>query len=257
MKRITSIFIVIVTVLLALCSCVKKEDKNVSALMLYREFDIERSVEITEELLSSLIKDDNLTITTHENEFKIELLGEEEKPVSNNRCVILVYETVDKAKTNYESVVSSISHKLYRYSYIRINNVLLIGRTDYLLPILNYYSLPVPQERELNVYTEKISSNKDFDADKFLSTVKEMGCKVYSGSKSESFDYTYDVIISADGQMVMSLYTTESKQHGSIFDSSYYKDREEITIYREYSFNNAVINFIDDFWLDIIKQCEK
>ena len=255
MKRITSIFIVIATVLLLLCSCGKADNNTVSACTVFKEYDNDFSFDNFDsvvKMLDDLYDDSDYLVSGSEETGSIAVASRNKNKGEKlyGGFLIEIWDSKDEAHTlfEYESIELAQSCKL---SVIRVNNALITGNTYIMIPFIKKMSLSVPSERKVpNSSVETI--DKEIDIEKFFEKV--------SKSNSTKFYLEENRIYSIVDKTGTSILLTSFDNKSYIKDlydiNDFYKQTENIKgKYVEY--NNCAFIFLDDFWLDMIKQCEK
>lgn len=145
MKRITSIFIVIATVLLLLCSCGKADNNTISACTVFKEYDNDFSFDNFDsvvKMLDDLYDDSDYLVYGSEETGSIAVASRNKNKGEKlyGGFLISIYTSKDEAHTlfEYESIELAQSCKL---SMIRVNNALITGNTYIMIPFIKKMSL--------------------------------------------------------------------------------------------------------------------
>jgi|GEM_PF-2104348 len=264
MKKAISLFIAATIILLALCSCGAYE--MVEASTIFKEYDLDDvNFEDTDQVYQILcdIYNKEFFVSPYDNAFdhiyKSYSIWSLSDDRTDDKCLIVdVYKTAQKAHEDYEEKVLFNIPQDYKYGVVRVNNVLLYNSSILVKDFLHYYGLDGPVVRNIRKDVIKKSYNKEIDVEKLLDeiykteyTVYVYESGVYNDAGEQYIDYT---VIKTDKMSSLRVLSNEKAINERWFDLNVGPKDTAGTLLQ---YNNLSFVFLDDFWLDIIKQCEK
>ena len=261
MKRITSIFIVIVTVLLALCSCGKADNNTISALTVYGEYDIDginfKDINDLESSIKELYPENEYLVFN--NQDFINIVPKNKINGEIHTAQICLFQSKGEA---YDEFVWQLFHATpqnYQCCVVRLNNVVVGGFTDIANSFLKHCAIRIPKERKVSPVAEKTEKNISVDITKLEESLSSYNniTYLYEGDDSEKELSAYKMVVNKDRGSILAWFDkTYAIELGDDFIVHFEMDNNQFAgKYVEY--NNCAFIFLDDFWLDMIKQCEK
>ncbi len=264
MKKTISFIIAIAIIALALCSCGAYE--TVEASTIFKEYDLDdvnfEDADQVYQILCNIYNKDYL-VSPYDNAFDYIYKSYSIWSLSDDRiddkCLIVdVYETAQKAHEDYEKEVLLMVPTDYKYGIVRINNILLHNSAILMKDFLHHYGLDEPIVRNIRKDVIKKSYNKEIDIDKLLDeiykteyTVYVYESGVYNDAGEQYIDYT---VIKTDKMSSLRVLSNEKAINERWFDLNVGPKDTTGTLVQ---YNNLSFVFLDDFWFDIIKQCEE
>jgi len=258
MKKILLIIVVIATGLFSLVSCGNdnpKKDK-ISALTYCNEYDFSyiNFSDLLTKAKDIFSSEEYLVQTNQENDTIYIMPSNSEDRSEKGYMFIEKYESIEKAHEVFISNMVGTSPLIYRSILIRINDIIFREYGGSIaLKMLEDYLTDFPDERTVSEGLIQKVINKKIDFDKFEELIKR--------NKYTKYDdpLEYDYIINSDG--ISSIFwfnsnnTKENSEH--IFNSLPTGSKGFLLAGTLIEYENCAFIFLDDFWLDIIKQCEK
>ena len=254
MKKITSLFVVIVIVMLMLCSCGEANNNTITAWTIYKEYDIDYSFDDFDAVVKTLedLYEDSTYLVGGSQDLKKGFIWvtsryKDDGEKTNKFFWVEIYDSKDEAHDFFEFGSFSYSRRL-RTSMIRVNNTLISGDTYLLMPYIEKLSLSIPSERKVpNSSVETI--DKEIDVEKLFEKFSKSNLEKFCIDETKIYS-----IINKAGTSIMIMSYENKPLVKDLYDLD---ERVDYIAGKYVEYNNCAFIFLDDFWLDMIKQCEK
>ena len=258
MKNLISLILATVAVLFSVASCSNNvsDKETVLALTYYNEYDID-SIDFNElfEKAKTVFSDDEYLVKTGSNNENIYILPwDSNERAEKGYMIIEKYESVEKARDMFKSELVGTSPLIYRSVLIRINDMVLMECGGSLsVKMLKDYITDLPDDRVVGKELVQKSVDKEIDFDKFEALIEKNKCTKYDDP------FGYDYIKRSDNISSIFWFNSENSKENSeiIFTALPTGPRGFLLAGTLLQYNNCAFIFLDDFWLDMIKQCEK
>ena len=262
MKKIISFSLCFVLIILSLTACNKK---TTSSQCIYKEYDISDitfSKNEVDDILSQLYSDEDYAININvgdlslsKTDYFILSKGETGKKNAREYFNLFIYENINESHTEYLFELKSISPLYYNYVVIRINNLLAFGTYNCIEPLLSYFSI---QGIEKTIESEKRvvkAVNKEIDILKLKNIFESNNFQVYNQIDSDNDEKISFNVVNSAGSSLMVCYVDNNYE--AEYNYNHVINSTEQNAGYCLKYNNCAFIFLDDFWLDMIKQCEK
>lgn len=256
MKKRVALFLAMLFAVCFLCSCEKAND--IIAYTFYKEYDSEAfDFADIQKILNEIYDSKEYFISNvSEGNYYIVPVAEERK--NDGTLIINVFETNEMAKKEFEMLIFHTSPQEYRSCVVRINNLLFNGYTSALKNFLIQYHIETPESRLISNKMNKSFVDKKIDVEKLINMSNEKKYWVYSyntGLFNEAGEelINYSIIDERGSSMLRILdgFDIGNEQWFDLF----IEINDTTGTFIQYE--NCAFIFLDDFWLDMIKQCEK
>lgn len=246
-------------ILITLCvSCGKAE--SVSSLCVYKEYDMEVDLTNMDKQLETIYPQSEYMVSKQNDGYYMILPNDEKRLEENGTLFVEVLSSASEAHDIYIATFLGID-TYYRYGVIRLNHMVVYGQSDILKPFMAYFSMDIPDEKQIRSGSVIKKYNREIDLEKFSEVAKEHNYSIYQDSNfythyQDSDLYTQSthyIVINDDGTSLAGLYAVSEPE--AFFDMML--STGDFTAGRLIVYQNVSFITLDDFWLDIIKQCEK
>ena len=252
MKKIVCLLLAIIIVALVLCSCGEANNNTITAWTIYKEYDIDYSFDDFDAVVKSLedLYDDSTYLVSGAQENgSIVVLSRNKNDGErfNKGLIIEIYASKDEAHVEFEERSSEFARR-YRFAMIRVNSAIIYGNTYLLVPYIEKLSLSIPPERKVSS-SSVVTIDKEIDIEKLFEKIKK-------GDFTQFYEDANSIysIINKSGTSVMVMSFDYKSFIKEIYDLD---ERLDYVAGKYVEYNNCAFIFLDDFWLDMIKQCEK
>ena len=250
--------------MLLLCSCGTNEKTNgekVSALTYCKEYDIDainyKDIYDLENSLKELYPENEYIVFN--NQYFFNIASRDKINGEIHTAQVYIFQTNNQAHDYFVWLLFHSNPQIYQLCTVRANNIVVTGFTDIAIMFLEHNSIKVPKERKVDSVAEKIIKNISVDTtklEKYLSS-DNYTTYLYEEDDSEKELSAYKMIVNKDGSSILVWFDkTYALELGDVFNVHFEMEKKQYAgKYVEY--NNCAFIFLDDFWLDMIKQCEK
>ncbi len=248
MKKLIGI-ITLLFLMLALFSCDKKE--QVDFLCVYKEYDMELQSENFLDQLKDIYSEPEYIVTEQNPEYFFIIPAAHDELKKYGTLIVEVFPSASEAHAKYVEAFLGID-VYYRYGLLRINNIILYGQSDMLKPLMLYFEIDFPDEKRICGDSKIIKYEKEIDFEKLVSLLQEQGYKIYQDIDSYSGNIHY-IMINETGTALLGGYTISNpEEFFEVMLSTNHYTAGSMVCYQNISFI-----MLENFWIDIIEQCEK
>ena len=242
----------VLLILLLISSCLScDKEERISSLCVYKEYDMEVDLTNMDKQLETIYPQSEYMVSKQNDGYYMILPNDEKRLEENGTLFVEVFSSASEAHDNYVEAFLGIE-TYYRYGVIRLNHMVVYGQSDILKPFMAYFSMDIPDEKPIRSESAIKEYDREIDFEKLSRIAKEYNYSIYQDSDLYTHS-THHIVINDDGTSLMGLYTVSEPE--AFFDMML--STGDFTAGQLIVYQNISIIVIDDFWLDIIRKCEK